>query len=123
MQERGIVHARLLTTLTPNFYPSLCTMQEPHAVSNASGDETTAPTAVTGLVDLACRIAPANTRETRAAQQTYVEGMMQVDLAGYYPSITSKMIAVIDGKSWSMEGEPQSDGQQATTRFFVREVA
>lgn len=122
MKQRGLIHPHMLVTLQPNFYPSRCTMQSANTSIDSHGDEISAPMAIFGLIDIPCRIAPASSREVRGQQQTFVEGLSQVSLAGYYPQIDSDMTPVIDGKSYAMEGEPESDGQHATTRFFVREV-
>lgn len=122
MKNRGIIHPRLLATVTPGVYPSRCTLQQPGVVVNEAGDEIFAPVDIPELTDLACRIAPASTNERRSAQQQFVVGLSQVSLAGYYPTVDSDMTPVVDGKAYTMEGEPEHDGNHATTRFFVREV-
>lgn len=120
MKQRGLVHPHMLERLTPTFYPSLCTITSPSVVINEFGDEVVTPLPV--LVDIPCRLAPLNSREVRAPQQQFVEAMSHVTLAGYFPQIDSDMTPTVDGKAYSMEGEPEHDGNHKTTRFYVREV-
>lgn len=122
MKQRGLVHPLMLERLTPNFYPSLCTIFRPEVTNNSSGDEVIVPMPILDLIDIPCRLAPMTSREVRGPQQAFVEGTSHVTLAGYYPQIDSDMLPVIDGKTYSMEGEPEHDGNHKTTRFYVREV-
>lgn len=122
MQDHGIVHPRMLERLQPNFYPSLCTIQ----VSTDS-DDTTGET-LHDWNDLAehenipCRISAVNSREQRNADQVYAMATHQVNLNGYYPAIEAKHRAVVDEVAYQIEGPPQHDGNQKTTRMFVRKI-
>jgi hypothetical protein len=126
MQERAIIHPRMMAMLTPDFYPSLCTLGTEQIVINSFGEEEKTWVADPTLTDLACRLAPLNTKEIRDPEQVFVQAVNHVSLAGYYPTINSDMNPQIDGKLWAMEGEPEFDGGgplgARETRFFVREV-
>ena len=93
MKNYGLVHPRMLCELTPNFYPSDCTINSVTIEINSFGDEIL--TQVEVLVDVPCRIAPSNSREVLGPQQEFVERAGQVTLAGYYPQIDSDMIPVM----------------------------
>jgi hypothetical protein len=122
VKQYGIVHPHMLERLRPNFYPSLCTLNGATTIINSFGEEEHTWGPVAGLVDIACRIAPDSSREARTPQQEFVEARLHVTLNGYYPAIDSDMQPVIDGKAYTMEGEPEDDGNDKTTRFYVREV-
>jgi hypothetical protein len=119
MQQRGIVHPLMLERIQPNFYPSLCTIQEPNGTRSSSGYLVPNPTDLPGHIDLPCRIAPRSTREVRDENQTYVNATHHIALGGYYPDITEVMLAVVDGTTYDIEGV-EWDGNQKTTRLFVR---
>ena len=122
--QLGIVHPELLTTLTPSFYPSLCTVQSDGASRTSSGAAGTPAWAnVTGLVSLPCRMAPATQtdREVMATAGIYAVQLHVVALAGYYPTITEKQQALIDGVAHEIMFA-RHDGQTATSWLYVRKV-
>lgn len=122
MQQRGIVHPDLMVRLQPNFYPSLCTIQEANTTRDEYGQEISSPINLPGNVDIPCRISPMTSQETRTLQQVYATSTHHIALNGYYPAISAGMLAVVDGVSYQVEGPPQHDGNQKTTRIYVRQV-
>lgn len=121
MRQHGIVHPEMLARIQPNFYPSLCTIQESTDARDTFGQQIPAWLNVSDLEDLPCRISPRNTREVRSEDQVYVDATHQVALAGYYPTIHEGMQAVVDDLPYEIEGV-EWDGNQKTTRLFVRIV-
>lgn len=121
MQQHGIVHPSMLARIQPNFYPSLCTIQEANEEQDSVGQLIPDPINLTGHVDIPCRISPRSRREVRSEEQVYVNATHHVALGGYYPNIDETMLAVIDSVSYDIEGV-EVDGNQKTTRLFVRLV-
>ncbi len=121
MRQHGIVHPEMLARIQPNFYPSLCTIQESNPVRDTFGQQIPAWANVVDLVDLPCRISPRSTREVRSENQVYVDATHQVALVGYYATIHEGMQAVVDDLAYEIEGV-EWDGNQKTTRLFVRIV-
>lgn len=121
MRSHGLVHPSLMERIQPNFYPSLCTIQEPNESKSSTGQDISNPSDISGLTNLPCRIAPRSTREVQNENQKYVLATHHVALAGYYPSIDEDMFAVVDGTTYGIEGV-EHDGNQKTTRLYVRLV-
>jgi len=122
MQQRGIVHPALLDRVQPNFYPSLCTIQELGTAQDEYGQETGEPVDLEDHINVPCRIAPVVApSEQRSSQQVFVEGKYAVALNGYYPAIEEDMVAVVDGTIYDIEFVAH-DGNQQTTRLNVRLV-
>jgi hypothetical protein len=122
MRQYGLIHPHMLRELEPQFYASVCSLFAPGMVIGPVGEEIPTLTPLPALANLPCRIAPKSNRDNRTPQQEYTEGVMDVTIAGYYPFILHDMIPVIDGYMYAMEGEPEWDGNQKTTRFDVRVV-
>lgn len=121
MQQRGLIHSHMLERIRPNFYPSLCTIGERSTAQDDYGQEIGMVTPIGGLIDLACRIAPRGSAETRSAQQIYATSTHHVALNGYYPAIAPHHVATVDGVDYDIEGV-EHDGQHIATRLFVRRV-
>lgn len=117
----GIVHPNMLGGLA-GFYPSLCTIRTATETQSATGAVQHSWADAPGLVGLRCRLAPAANsanREVRAEAGTYVELTFTIALAGYYPTITEKMQAIVDGVAYDVQAVAH-DGNHATTEVFVR---
>lgn len=119
MQQRGIVHPHMMERIQPNFYPSLCTIQQPNSERDSVGQLIPSPIDVDGLINLPCRIAPRSTREVRSENMVYVEATHHIALGGYYPDIGETNLAVVDGIAYDIEGV-EWDGNHQTTRLYVR---
>lgn len=122
MQQRGIVHPRLMERVQPNFYPSLCTIQTTSTEQDEYGQEIGTVASLEGHTDIPCRIAPVIAdSERRTPQQVYVEGRFNVALNGYYPAIQEDMVAEVDGTSYGIEFVGH-DGNHTMTHLIVRLV-
>lgn len=123
MNQLGIVHPGLLAALAPNHYASLCTIQTRTDTADSYGQLIPSWGNLADHVSLRCRIAPYQqfSREQRTQAQLYAVHVWEVNIAGYYPSITEKMRAVIDGVAYDIE-IVQPDGNDKTTHLQVRRV-
>ena len=122
MQQHGLVHPGMMAKLRANFYPSLCTFYAANGTINSVGEEVNAPLAIAGLEDIPCRFASKTAQDVRELQQTYAESTYHLALNGYYPSVTSTMLVTVDGTLYEIDGQPQHDGNDKTTRIYLREV-
>lgn len=121
MNYPALIHPDWLAHVQPNHYPSLCTIRTPNTTRDAIGHPVPNPQDLGGHIDIACRIAPVNTREVRTELQIYVNATHHVALNGYYPDIAEDMSAVVDGVSYDIEGV-EHDGNDVMTRLWVRIV-
>ena len=118
--SRAILDPRMNDELA-DFYPSLCTIQEPTEVEDDSGAIVEGWADLADHVDLSCAYAPNGGEEVKQTDQTYVVSDHTVSFNGHYPTITEKMSAVVDG----VRNEillVQSGSMDDTTRLLVRKV-
>lgn len=123
MNQLGIVHPGLLASLQPNHYASTVTIQYAVVTQDSYGEESEGWSTLAGHADLRCRLSPHQqfSREQRNQAQIYAVHVWIINIAGYYPSITEEMRAVVDSTSYNIE-LAQHDGNQKTTRLQVRVV-
>ena len=77
-----------------------------------------------GHVDLSCADAVnavGGGTEVKQTDMTYVFADHTISFNGYYPTITAKMSAVVDGVRYDIL-LPQSGSMDDTTRLLVRKV-
>ena len=117
---RAIFDPRMTEELA-DYFPSLCTIQEPTAVEDASGSIIEGWANFAGHVDLPCAHGPNKGREVKLANQTYVVSNYTLSLRGYYPTITEKMSAVVDSVRYGIL-LVQTDSHGVTTRILTSEV-
>lgn len=121
MRQHGIIHPEMMERLRPNFYPSLCTIQQRTDTADSYGQPLPDWSNLAGHVNLPCRIAPKSTQERRTSEQIYVTATHHIALGGHYPAVTEKMQAIVDGTTYDIEGV-EWDGNVKTTRIYVRLV-
>lgn len=117
--QLGIIHPQMLARVRPNFYPSLCTIQEATDTADSYGQPIPAWDDLADHIDLACRIAPDSGNEMRSQIQIYAVHGWTVALNGYYPDILETMRAVVDDVIYDIL-QVQHDGNNQTTRLRVR---
>ena len=122
MRQHGVVHPDLMERVQPNFYPSLCTIGTATVVDDPFGEPVSTWVDLEDHVQIPCRISPTGTREQRSAEQAYAAATHIISLNGYYPAIDAHMQATVDGITYQIEGDPQSDGNKKTTRLHVRKI-
>jgi len=116
---RAIFDPRMMTTLA-DYFPSLCTIQEDVGVYDGYSDNTDWQN-FAGHVEIPCAYGPNKGREVKQADQTYVVSNYTLSLRGYYPTITSKMRAVVDSRVFDIL-LVQTDSHGVTTRILLSEV-
>lgn len=120
----NILHERLWQELGL-FYPSVCSIRSRTTPSVSPLGEAQAgfPT-LTGHDYIACRLSTrsGNTQEqaseVRTADSTYTSEARHCGLDGYYPQITTEMVAVVDGVEYDIEGVVH-DGTKAHTKLML----
>ncbi len=117
----------LLSTDTMAF-PSTCTVKEPNTTENADGQAVPGFTAVTGLSNIPCRLAP-EVKERPAGGyigKPDFEVVMQTQhvlLSGYYPTIidTEGWVAVVDGTTYKIY-KVENGGNHLNTRLRLQHI-
>lgn len=122
--QLGIVHPGLISALSA-FYPSRCTIGSATETQSPTGAVQQGWAAVPGLVDLPCRMAPAqagqSSREVRSDSGTYGDYAYTIALQGYYPTITETHQVTVDGVTYDVQSVAH-DNNHAATELFVRLV-
>jgi len=117
---RAIFDPRMMVTLA-DYFPSLCTIQEDLGVENTYGQVVADWQSFAGHVEIPCAHGPNKGREVKQSDQTYVVSNYTLSLRGYYPTITEKMRAVVDGVVFDIL-LVQCDSHGVTTRILTSEV-
>ena len=120
---RSIFDPRMMVTLA-DYFPSLCTIQEDVGVEDDYGQVVPDWQTFAGHAEIPCshgvnRVGGG--REVKLPDQTYVVSNYTLSLRGYYPLITEKMRAVVDGVVFEIL-LAQSDSHGMTTRILSSEV-
>jgi len=115
-----LVDGRLLG-LIKNFFPSTCTVQEATISSSSYGETGRTWGNLSGVVGVACRIAPASQQEPKNVDLEYVVATHTAVLRGYYNTIKAAMRATIDSTTYDITGV-SFDDQNLQTRLDLRKV-
>lgn len=115
-----LVDARLLTQIKL-FFPSSCTVQEATISSSSYGETGRTWGNLSGVVSIACRIAPASQQEPKNVDLEYAVNTHTAVLKGYYNTIKAAMQAIIDGTAYDITGV-SFDDQALQTRLDLRKV-
>lgn len=115
MQQRGLVHPTMLQRLRANHLPDTCTIQQATATADGYGQPTLTWSAVLGLSDLGCRLAPwSPEQERRLPEMVQTERTHVLLLDGHYAAITTAMRAVVSGTAYDITAV-RHDGNAAST--------
>ena len=117
---RDIFDPRMMEELA-DYFPSLCTIQTPTVIEDASGAIIPGWEDFADHVDIPCSHGPSKGVEVKRADQTYVISNYMLSLRGYYPTITEVMQAVVDDVAYEVL-LAQSDSHGVTTRILTRKV-
>ncbi len=116
-----LVHPKLLETLTRDFFPQSCSIQQAVKTQSTSGQEVKTWADVPGWTAIPCRMSASGGGERRMPSETYAEITNRIVLAGAFNGLNSEMRAVVNGTSYDIIlVEPASEG--ITTRLSVRLV-
>lgn len=117
----SLIHPRMTASLTQNFFPQLCTIEESTETQSTSGQPVPVWTAVPGLTGLACRVGEVSGGERRSNNQIYLDATNVILLAGDHAGITETNRAVVDGQAYDIL-LPRRSADKAVTRLIVRFV-
>lgn len=117
-----LVHPRMLAQVGDQVYPDFCTIQSGAEAQDASGFPVAAFSDVAGLAAIPCRLSPLGGGETKSPSQVYAVATHAINLRGYYPAITPKMRAQIQGQAYDVL-LVEHDGQRASTRLVAQVVS
>lgn len=102
--------------------PSRCTVYAVTITTSPAGQKVESlGSAVAGLSNVSCRISPiilirpTDDEETTASNTQEIVGR-QLKFNGYYPQITVRMRAVVDGRQYRIRGV-EADGNLFSTRL------
>jgi len=109
-----------MTTKQADFFPQSCTIQTFTETQSTSGYPSPGA-GIDFLTGIACRIAPTAGKEIKNPDGTYTIGSHVILLAGYYATITTKMVAVIDSITYDILAV-EFDAEHETTRLPVQVV-
>ncbi len=115
-----LVDSRLLG-LIKNFLPSSCTVQEATISSSSYGETGRTWGNLSGVVSVACRIAPASQQEPKNVDLEYAINTHTAVLKGHYSTIKAAMQAIIDGVTYDITGV-SFDDEALQTRLDLRKV-
>jgi len=119
--RKELINGNLLTSLS-RFYPSVCDIQ---TYTNENQDSYGQPNPIwidfVGHQDIPCSIAAAKGQEIKNQDMTIGIATHIIALAGYYPTITYKMRAVISGQNYDIL-LTEVDSHVTMTRLTVQVV-
>lgn len=105
------------------FFPERVTIQAPTETRNSVGQPVTVWNPAPGIPrDIPAAIESPSGREVRTQDETYVIGMYQILLGGYFPAIDEKMRAVDSaGTAYDILAVTH-DGKHSATQLDARTV-
>lgn len=115
-----IIHPRLHAMLN-KFFPELCTIQEATETQDTANQPIESWSNLAGHVNLACAISRPRGGERKTVHQIYSVATHTIALDGYYPAITEKMRAVVNGVSYNIL-LPEHDPLSASTQLVCQVV-
>lgn len=122
MVLRDLMHPRMLTGLR-DFYPHVCTIQVDNGTRDTHGQIIPDWQDLVGHVAIPCRRAAGSGNVVRTEKQKYSVKTPSIALQGHYPSITTKMRAVVNGTEFYNIIQPRHDAQGASTTLDVELVS
>lgn len=125
---RSLFSSRRLERLV-NFYPDTCQIQEATETVSTMGSVSASWTAVEGLEDVGCKIAPrffdqpGGARENRREEITTQTRQFHIALNGHFPGIRAEMRAVSGSRTFDILGvEHDSHGTMTRLNCEIVEV-
>jgi len=113
----SLIDPRMIDMLE-DFFPEECTIKTFTETTNSFGVKVLTPVNFAGHVAIPCRKSPSSGTEIKKPDQTFSIGSHIIELMGYYPTIVTKMLAVIDTVSYDILAV-EFDGEHELTRLSV----
>lgn len=119
MKSATIVHPDLAARLNGH-YTQRVNLKAAIGTKSASGQVNETYEAFDGHQDLPCALQPRHTTQDRTSGEVirYMRSTHRIEINGYYPTITNRMLAEIAGVNWKIEGV-EHDSLQTLTELFV----
>lgn len=115
-----IISSRMFRMLG-KFYPDTCTIRESVEPQDSTGHPVPSWSDLADHKDLACRVSPIGGTERKTATQVYSIATHVIELTEAYPSIVTKMRAVVRGWTYDIL-LVERDGQGASSRLVTQVV-
>jgi len=103
------------------FYPDLCTIQESVEDPDSTGHPVASWSDLADHKDLACRVSPIGGTERKTATQIYSVATHVIELTEAYPSVVTKMRAVVRGFTYDIL-LVERDGQEMSSRLVTQVI-
>jgi len=101
--ETSFIDSRMMTTITPNFLPQTCTIQEYTDGVDAYGAPTQTWSNLADHVDLPCSLSLSSGKETRLVNQEYGITTHKIALNAVYPLITRTHRAIVGSDTYEIQ--------------------
>lgn len=126
--QLGIIHPDMFEALTPNFYPSLLTVQAATVTQSPTGAPIHGWANVVGMTGLSCRIAPAGGAESKTQTQVIAQNTQTCVVPADLPAISVLMRAVVDGETFDIvsidyDGQQLPGSVRRSTRLTLKVVS
>ncbi len=115
-----IISSRMFELLG-KFYPDICTIQESVEAQDSTGNPVASWSDLADHKGLACRVSPIGGTERKTATQIYSVATHVIELTGDYPSIVTKMRALVRGFTYDIL-LVERDGQQMSSRLVTQVI-
>ena len=115
-----IVSSRMFEMLG-KFYPDLCTIQENVEIQDSTGNPVASWSDLADHKDLGCRVSPIGGTERKTTTQVYSIATHVIELTETYPSIVTKMRAVVRGWTYDIL-LVERDGQEISSRLVTQVI-
>ena len=117
---RPLIDPRMMGQLG-TFYPGSCTIQQGTETLDAAGQPSYTWTNLAAHTAIPCHVAPAGGGEVKGPDYTTVIYSHTIALAGYYPTITAAMRAVVGAATYDVLAV-ENDSLGKSTRLRVQVV-
>lgn len=112
-----LIHPRLMQALQRDFFPQMCTLNEPVKGANPLGEVTRT---FTPKYTAACRVGMAGGTEQRTPQQTYLEETFVILVQGQFHDLTEEWSVSVDGTDYNIILPVTANPEGVLTRLTVR---
>lgn len=101
--QTSFLDSRMMESLTANFFPQTCTIQEYVDGIDAYGSPTQTWSNLAGHVDIPCSLMLSAGKETKLAANEYGITTHKIALNGVYPSITRLHRAIVGSDTYEIQ--------------------
>ena len=114
-----LIHPRMMSSLTRDFFTQSCALKEPLKSRNAAGEELRTYAARQGCEAIPCRVGSAGGGKRRGDLYAYLDATHRIVLAGLFPFVTEEWVAEVNGQEYEIL-LVAGDGEGVMTRLETR---